>query len=499
MIRVHLTNRFGISPRSSRLCYGTASPSGCFISATPPSEPRSFPPFLILTFSAAALCAAPLRYDMYDIDHEGKAAAIPVLPECPPSLALWQNEGRMTCRAILLGLSLVLVSSSQMPTHRKTLRKCPKRPTDYWDNCVGSRTVAGDTYTGEFRNNSLTGQGTCVIANGDKYTGEFLEYKFNGQGTYTWAVGGTYVGEFRGSKRTGRGTYLFANGDKYVGEFQDNILTGHGTYFFSNGDVYVGEFRADKPNGAGIYTIANGTPFAFGTQQVGQFMDGKYIGPTCGDVPTSHWCIGSRSFSNGDKYFGEFHDNMINGQGTYTFANRDKYAGEFHDNTINGQGTYTWANGARQVGQFKDGKYVSPLTTPASAQGMVSTFEVSLDKQGGVLLVPVLVNNRIVLNFVIDSGASDVSIPSDVVSTLWRTGTLTESDFTGTKTYTLADGSRVPSATFRIRSLRVGDRVLENVSGSVASINGSLLLGQSFLSRFTSWSIDNARQVLVLQ
>jgi hypothetical protein len=29
-------------------------------------------------------------------------------------------------------------------------------------------------------------------------------------------------------------------------------------------------------------------------------------------------------------------------------------------------------------------------------------------------------------------------------------------------------------------------------------VHGSLLLGQSFLSRFRSWSIDNGRQVLVL-
>jgi hypothetical protein len=35
--------------------------------------------------------------------------------------------------------------------------------------------------------------------------------------------------------------------------------------------------------------------------------------------------------------------------------------------------------------------------------------------------------------------------------------------------------------------------VIENVKGSVANVKGDLLLGQSFLSRFKSWSIDNAR------
>jgi predicted aspartyl protease len=119
--------------------------------------------------------------------------------------------------------------------------------------------------------------------------------------------------------------------------------------------------------------------------------------------------------------------------------------------------------------------------------------------QGGTYVVPVLINKAITLNFVIDSGASDVSIPADVVLTLVRSGTVLRSDFIGTKTYTLADGSTVPSTTFRIRSLTMGNNVvIENVTGSIAPVRGELLLGQSFLSRFKSWSIDNAKQALVL-
>jgi clan AA aspartic protease (TIGR02281 family) len=114
--------------------------------------------------------------------------------------------------------------------------------------------------------------------------------------------------------------------------------------------------------------------------------------------------------------------------------------------------------------------------------------------EGGVFKVPVTINNTIMLNFTLDSGAADVSIPSDVVSTLMRTGTLTGADF---QTYRLADGSTACARTFRIRSLKVGDRIFENVTGSVASEKGGLLFGQSFLSRFKSWSIDNGRRVLV--
>jgi aspartyl protease family protein len=126
--------------------------------------------------------------------------------------------------------------------------------------------------------------------------------------------------------------------------------------------------------------------------------------------------------------------------------------------------------------------------------------EVQLVENGGVFEIPVLINGVITLNFLVDSGASTVSIPSDVVSTLIRANTINvDTDFTGNKTYKLADGSTVPSQTFRIRSLKIGDKVLENVEGSVAPANGDLLLGQSFLSHFKSWSIDNQRKVLVLE
>ena len=135
-------------------------------------------------------------------------------------------------------------------------------------------------------------------------------------------------------------------------------------------------------------------------------------------------------------------------------------------------------------------------TTPMVPGSALSS--VSMRMEGGIYVVPVLINDAITLNFVVDSGAVDVSIPADVVMTLMRTGTLKEADFLGEKTYVLADGSEVPSQTFRIRSLKVGSKVLENVTGSVASVKGGLLLGQSFLSRFKSWSIDNAKHALLL-
>ncbi|MGA2591676.1 MAG: retroviral-like aspartic protease family protein, partial [Bryobacteraceae bacterium] len=135
----------------------------------------------------------------------------------------------------------------------------------------------------------------------------------------------------------------------------------------------------------------------------------------------------------------------------------------------------------------------------SSSGAMNAKGFVAMLLEGGVYKVPVLINDTITLKFVLDSGATDVTIPADVVTTLMRSETITKSDFIGVETYTLADGSKTSSPTFRIRSLKVGDMALQNVMGSVARREGDLLLGQSFLGRFKSWSIDNTTHTLVLE
>ena len=161
------------------------------------------------------------------------------------------------------------------------------------------------------------------------------------------------------------------------------------------------------------------------------------------------------------------------------------------------EGRITWGDYNKRRMEISS-KLKQDLAAPNTVTSSGATLIPVKQKGGGTYEVPVLINKTITLNFMIDSGASDVSIPADVVLTLVRSGTLQRSDFIGTKTYRLADGSTVPSTTFRIRSLTMNNVVIENVTGSVSSVDAPLLLGQSFLSRFKSWSIDNSKQALVL-
>ena len=128
----------------------------------------------------------------------------------------------------------------------------------------------------------------------------------------------------------------------------------------------------------------------------------------------------------------------------------------------------------------------------------VGAAEVQLVKNGGVFEVPVRVNGVITLNFIIDSGSASVQIPADVALTLLRTGTISEEDFLPGAVYTLADGTRVTSPRFMLRRLEIAGHTVSNVEASIGSVEGSLLLGQSMLNRFATWSLDNRRHLLIL-
>ena len=47
--------------------------------------------------------------------------------------------------------------------------------------------------------------------------------------------------------------------------------------------------------------------------------------------------------------------------GTYTYSNGDKYVGEYKDGKRHGQGTYTFANGYKENGYYLKNQYVPAI------------------------------------------------------------------------------------------------------------------------------------------
>ncbi len=259
----------------------------------------------------------------------------------------------------------------------------------------------------------LPGQQTERFPNGDLYVGQMAGGLREGRGTYTWSDGRRYVGGFRAGLQDGQGAYTYPNGEKYGGQFQANRRTGQGTYSWPDGRRYVGEFRDDRPDGRGTY-----------------------------------------SWPDGKKYVGEFKLGAASGQGTYSWPDGRKYVGELRDDQPNGQGTFIFADGRRQTGQFRNGEYVGGgdpnLVRVAASPG---AGEVTLQRRGGTYVVAAEVNGQAPLDFHIDSGAADVSVPAYVFQQMKSAG-----------------------------SVRAED-----------------MLGMSFFGRFNSWSVDNGRGVLILR
>jgi clan AA aspartic protease (TIGR02281 family) len=303
---------------------------------------------------------------------------------------------------------------------------------------------------------ALPGAQTERFPNGDVYVGQISGGLREGQGSYAWSDGRRYVGGFRAGLEDGQGTYSYPNGEKYEGQFQANRRTGQGTYTWPDGRRYVGEFLNDCPHGRGTY-----------------------------------------SWPDGKKYVGDFRSGAASGQGTYTWPDGRKYVGELHDDQPNGQGTFTAADGRRQSGLFRNGEYVATAAgAPATAY---SGGEVALTRRGGTYVVPVEINGQPAIDFHIDSGAADVSVPAYLFQQMKAAGSLRPEDMLGSETYTLANGASIKAETFRIRLLRVGSIELKDVRASVSQYAGPPLLGMSFLGRFNSWSVDNGRSVLILR
>jgi predicted aspartyl protease len=123
---------------------------------------------------------------------------------------------------------------------------------------------------------------------------------------------------------------------------------------------------------------------------------------------------------------------------------------------------------------------------------------VALGQSGGIYTVSGQVNRSVTLQFLVDPGSAVVVIPRTALRALVANGTVSENDVVGVSIAELADRSLYQTARIRLRELRVGNDVAYDVIAAVSPGLSHPLLGQSFLRRFASVTIDNTRGVLIL-
>lgn len=130
----------------------------------------------------------------------------------------------------------------------------------------------------------------------------------------------------------------------------------------------------------------------------------------------------------------------------------------------------------------------------------IAKTEIKLSNNGGVYEVPVELNGVLKIDFIFDSGASEVSISPDIALTLIRTGTIKESDWLPGAYYKFADGSRAKSARFKLKSVKIGEKIAYDVECSISnSLDAPMLLGQSVLKKFGKYTFDYSSNKLIIE
>jgi hypothetical protein len=100
------------------------------------------------------------------------------------------------------------------------------------------------------------------------------------------------------------------------------------------------------------------------------------------------------------------------------------------------------------------------------------------------------------MEFVIDTGASLVSMPDEIFHLLVNSGTVSKEDMMPDSVVTLADGSNRRVKRFLLRKLQIGGKTLTRVPAMVSGKGASLLLGQSALKMLPNWKLDLQRDLL---
>ena len=107
--------------------------------------------------------------------------------------------------------------------------------------------------------------------------------------------------------------------------------------------------------------------------------------------------------------------------------------------------------------------------------------------------------NGLQLSFILDTGASDVTISSVEAGFMLKNNYLSGSDFRGKRNYMTASGEISEGTVINIREMKIGEMTLKNVSASVVrNQKAPLLLGQSVLERLGTVSVDNTNLLLTV-
>lgn len=132
------------------------------------------------------------------------------------------------------------------------------------------------------------------------------------------------------------------------------------------------------------------------------------------------------------------------------------------------------------------------------SQNSFSQTIINLQKENGVFTVPCTVNG-LPLRFILDTGASEVTISLTEAEFMIKNHLLSSEDLIATQTYQTANGRLSEGVKVILREIKFGDILMTNIVATIVlSDNAPLLLGQSVLSRIGKFQIDPLKNTLTI-
>lgn len=120
----------------------------------------------------------------------------------------------------------------------------------------------------------------------------------------------------------------------------------------------------------------------------------------------------------------------------------------------------------------------------------IQRIGIKMEESGGVFTIPCYVNG-VKMNFIFDTGASNVCISLTEALFLSKNGYLDDADIIGTGYTKVADGSIVENMEINLHSIEIGGVMVTDVRAIVTkSINAPLLLGQSAIQKLGRIEMD---------
>ena len=115
----------------------------------------------------------------------------------------------------------------------------------------------------------------------------------------------------------------------------------------------------------------------------------------------------------------------------------------------------------------------------------------------GMSYVKVKIGSQLLV-WLLDTGASDMLISSDIETILKTEKVLSDQSYLGTSEYEMANGSIEICRKYKVNDVRFGKYYLNNIVVAVSDKAKRILVGRSLLNKFSSWKLNNADNTLIV-